>query len=68
MLAILAHSDAFHAGGTRSFDAVLGIFCDDAMLKGDTQFGGGDQEHFRVRLTSVHIFSAHNGFKTFARV
>src|ERR1017187_9953961 len=68
MLTILPHADAFHSGGARSFDAVLGIFYNDAMLGRDTQFGGGDQEHFRVRLTSVYIFSGHNGFKTFARV
>jgi hypothetical protein len=68
MLAILAHADAFHPGGTRSIDTVLGIFYNDATLGRDAQFGAGDQEHFRVRLTSVYIFSGHNGFKAFARV
>jgi hypothetical protein len=68
MFASLAHADAFHSGGARGFDAVLGIFYNDAMLGRDTQFGGGDQENFRVRLTSMYIFSRHNGFKAFARV
>ena len=67
-LAILAHADAFHSGGARSFDAVLGIFYNDAMRRRDTQPGGGEEEHFRVRLTSVYIFSGQNGFKAFARV
>jgi len=61
VLAILANADAFHSCGTRSFDAVLGIFYNIAMLGRDTQFGSGDQEHFRVSLTSVHIFSGHSG-------
>lgn len=68
MLAMLAYADAFHSGGACGFDAVLGIFYHDAMLGCDTQFGGGDQEHFWVRLTSVYILSGHNSFKTFARV
>jgi len=68
MLGILAHTDAFHSRGPGCFDAVQRVFYNDAMLGCDTQFGGGDEEHFRVRLTSVYILSGHNGFKAFARV
>jgi len=36
MLVIPADADAFHSGRTRGFDAVRGIFYDDAMLGCDT--------------------------------
>ena len=65
-LAILAHDDAFHPGGAGGFDAVLRVFYNDAVLGCDTQFGGGDEEHFRVRLTPVYIFSRHDGLKALA--
>src|SRR5208282_2108971 len=67
-LAILAHADAFHPGGTGGFDAVLRVFYNDAMLGRDTQFGGGDEEHFRVRLAPVYIVSGHDGLKAAASV
>jgi hypothetical protein len=63
MLAILAHADAFHSGGPRGLDAVLGVFYNDATLRRDTQFGGRDQEHLRVRLTPVYIVSRHDSLK-----
>jgi hypothetical protein len=68
MLAILVHADTFHSGGAGGFDAVLRVFYNDAMLGRDTQFGGGDEEHFRVRLASVYILSGHDGLKAPASV
>ena len=65
-LAILAHADAFHSGGARGFDAVPGVFNNDAMLGRDIQFRGGDEEHFRVGLAPVHIISRHNSLKELA--
>lgn len=63
MLAVLTHADAFHPGGSRRFDAVLGVFYNDAMFERDTQFVGRGKEHFRVRLTPVYIVSRYNSLK-----
>jgi len=67
-LAILAYTDAFHSGGAGGFDAVLRVFYNDAMLGRDTQFGGGDEEHFWVRLAPLYIVSGHDGLKAPASV
>jgi len=66
VLAILAHADAFHSGGVCGFDTVLGVFNNDAMLGRDIQFGGGDEEHFWIRLAPVHIISRHDSLKELA--
>jgi len=68
MLGILGHAYAFHSGGPRGFDAVLRVFYDDAVLGRDTQFGGGNEEHFRVRLAPVYIVSGYDGLKALASV
>jgi hypothetical protein len=49
-------------------DAVLGLFHNDAMLGGDTQFRGRDQEHFQIRLPPVYILSRHNSLKALSRM
>jgi hypothetical protein len=60
MLAILGDTDAFHPGGAGGFDAVLRVFYNDAMHRRDTQFGGGDEKRFRVRVAPVYIVSGHD--------
>jgi hypothetical protein len=68
MCAILADADAFHSGGARGFDTVLGVFHNDAMLGRATQSCSRDQEHIGVRLTPAYILSGRNGFEAFPRV
>jgi len=61
--AVAGYADAFHAGGARGFDAVQGIFDDDAVTRRDVEFGSGDQEDFRVGLAAVHVFGGDDGFE-----
>ena len=61
--AVAGYADAFHAGGAGGFDAVQGVFDDDAVTRRDVEFGGGNQEDFRVGLAAVHVFGGDDGFE-----
>jgi len=50
------------------FDAVLGVFYNNAMFWRDSQFGRRNQEHFRVRLAPVYIVSRYDRLKALAGV
>ena len=47
---------------------MLRVFYNDAMLRRDTQLGGGDEKDFRVRLAPAYILSGHDGLKAPASV
>lgn len=61
--AVAGYADAFHAGGAGGFDAVQGVFDDDAVTRRDVEFGGGDQEDFWVGLAAVHVFGGDDGIE-----
>lgn len=66
--AFARYADAFHAGSAGGFDSVQGVFDDDAVTRWDVEFGGGDQEDFRVGLAAVNVFGGDDGFEALGGV
>ena len=66
MVSVLVHANAFHSGRESGFDAVLGIFHNDAILRLDAQLAGRDQKDFRIWLPPAHIFGRDDSLKELA--
>ena len=63
MIAVATHADAAHAGLSCSLNASCGIFHNNASVRRSGELRCRGQVHFRIRLSSAHVFSGHDALE-----